>query len=120
MEEERLKEALRQVIREKGRSRKNKKRPLKKVVAISGAIIITLTITIQSDSIKKNQTACTNELLNIKKISNVTKKKLYYGIEENYTTDLDLPDYLDEVYSTVAGPDFIDKNEKYRFSHALN
>lgn len=112
MEEERLKEALRQIIREKGRTKKRKNTITKKATAIGSAVIISFTIAIQSDSIKKNQIARTNELLNIKKASNLTHAKIIRGIGENYTTEIELPHYLDEVYSTVAGPDLSEKTKR--------
>lgn len=82
---------------------KKKKHPLKAVAAIAGAIIISLTVTIQSDSLKRNQTANTNELHKVKKISNVTSWEPDSAGEMPYSTNMALPRYLDEVYSTDAG-----------------
>jgi len=82
---------------------KKKKHPLKAAAGIAGAIIISLTVTIQSDSLKRNQTANTNELHKVKIISNVTSWGTDSAGEMPYTTNMELPRYLDEVYSTDAG-----------------
>lgn len=83
---------------------KKKKHSLKAAAAIAGAIIIiSLTVSIQSDSLKRSQTANANELHKVKKISNVTSWEPDSAGEMPYTTNMALPRYLDEVYSTDAG-----------------
>jgi hypothetical protein len=84
---------------------KNKKHPLKTAaaIAIAGAIIISLTVGFQSDSLKKNQTATTIESQRVKKTANTTHLEPDSAGEMSYTTDMALPQYLDEVYSTDAG-----------------
>jgi len=82
---------------------KKKKHPLKAVAVIAGAIVISLTVTIQSDSLNRNQTADTNELHKVEKVSNVTSWEPDSAGEVPYSTNMALPRYLDEVYSTDAG-----------------
>jgi hypothetical protein len=82
---------------------KKKKHPNKAVAGIAGAIIISLTVTIQSDSLKRNQPADTNELHKVKKISNAISWEPDSAGEMPYSTNMALPRYLDEVYSTDAG-----------------
>ena len=82
---------------------KKKKHPLKTAAAIGGAIIISLTAAIQSDSLKRNQSANTIEVQRVKKTSNAASWEPDLAVEMSYTTDMALPQYLDEVYSTDAG-----------------
>ena len=82
---------------------KKKKHPLITAAAIAGAIIIGLTVAIQSDFLQRNQSAPAIELQKVKKTSNSNRLEPDSAGEMSYTTDMALPQYLDEVYSTDAG-----------------
>ena len=86
---------------------------LKTVAAIASAVIIALalTITIQSDSLKRNQTANTNESQQVKKNADVASRGSDSAGEMSYTTNKTLPHYLDEVYSTDAGTEIHEKTK---------
>jgi len=94
--EDRLKEALREVLREKVKTNSQKKHPLKTAAAISGAIIILLTITIQSGSFIKNPTAFKND--NTEKAS-------------NYTIENEMYEYLDVVNTCVRSREWKSKKK---------
>ena len=87
---------------------KKKRRPVKTAAMIGGSIIIALTITIHANVFKKTSeyTVSKNLATEYKKNPDVFTRAINYPSEVNYTTDLNFPDYLDEVSSMDASPEF--------------